>query len=217
MPRRATGKPVALSSFMEPASPLNPSAAIAVEALNKSYGRNVPLRRWLARGLGMNTGGSALPAPQDGDISALRDVTFQVGRGEAFGIIGRNGAGKSTLLQLLAGTLQPTSGRCVVQGRVTALLELGSGFNPEFTGRENIYLSGAIYGISRTEMDRKFEAIAQFADIGSFIDVPVRTYSTGMLMRVAFAVAASVEPSAWATSSSSRNAAGGCGNWLPEA
>jgi lipopolysaccharide transport system ATP-binding protein len=94
----------------------------------------------------------------------------------------------------LAGTLQPTSGTCAIRGRVTALLELGSGFNPEFTGRENIYLSGAILGLSRADMEQRFERIAAFADIGDFIEQPVKTYSTGMMMRVAFAVAISVEP-----------------------
>jgi len=171
-------------------------SAISLEGIEKTYHRDVPLHRWLARGLGM--GGHTVRAPGEpvprGAVAALSDISFQVGKGEAFGIIGRNGAGKSTLLQILAGTLQPTAGRWTVQGRVTALLELGSGFNPEFTGRENIYLSGSIYGIGRAEMERKFAAIADFAEIGEFIDAPVRTYSTGMLMRVAFAVAASVEP-----------------------
>jgi lipopolysaccharide transport system ATP-binding protein len=109
-------------------------------------------------------------------------------------VIGRNGAGKSTLLQILAGTLRPSSGESRVSGRVTALLELGSGFNPEFTGRENIYLAGSILGISRSEMTRRFDEIVDFADIGSFIEQPVKTYSTGMMMRVAFAVAISVQP-----------------------
>jgi lipopolysaccharide transport system ATP-binding protein len=117
-----------------------------------------------------------------------------VQKGEAFGIIGRNGAGKSTLLQILAGTLRPSSGQCYVRGRITALLELGSGFNPEFTGRENIFLAGAILGYSAEEMMQRFESIARFADIGEYLEQPVKTYSTGMLMRVAFAVAISVEP-----------------------
>jgi lipopolysaccharide transport system ATP-binding protein len=167
------------------------AAVIEVAGLGKLYERDVSLRRWLARGLGLNgqNGRAATPG-----VVALQDVSFTVARGEAFGVIGRNGAGKSTLLQILAGTLAASAGECRVHGRVTALLELGSGFNPEFTGRENVYLAGSILGIPRREMDAKFDAIARFADIGAFIDQPVKTYSTGMLMRVAFGVAISVEP-----------------------
>ena len=128
------------------------------------------------------------------DFYALNDISFSIRRGEATGIIGRNGSGKSTLLQLIAGTLTPTSGRVSVKGRVSALLELGSGFNPEFTGRENVYLNGSIYGLGRSEMHKRFEEIAAFADIGDFIDQPVKTYSSGMMMRLAFSVAISVQP-----------------------
>jgi len=125
---------------------------------------------------------------------ALRDVSFQVKKGETVGIIGRNGSGKSTLLQIIAGTLAPTTGEVRLRGRVSALLELGSGFNPLFTGRENVFLSGAIMGISRVEMERRFNEVAAFADIGEFIDQPVKTYSSGMFARLAFAVAISVDP-----------------------
>jgi len=127
-------------------------------------------------------------------FTALENVSFTINKGEAFGIIGKNGAGKSTLLQIIAGTLQPTNGKVTINGRITALLELGSGFNPDFTGIENIYLAGSILGISSGEMNGKLEEILNFADIGEFIHQPVRTYSTGMLMRVAFSVAVACEP-----------------------
>lgn len=125
---------------------------------------------------------------------ALRGVTFEIARGESFGIVGRNGSGKSTLLQIVAGTTAPTEGVVRRAGRVAALLELGSGFDPEFTGRENVYLNGAILGLTRRQVDERFDAIAAFADIGQFIDQPVKTYSSGMLVRLAFAVQVQVEP-----------------------
>jgi len=128
------------------------------------------------------------------DFWALKDINFEVKRGESVGIIGRNGSGKSTLLQIIAGTLTPTTGEIKVNGRVAALLELGSGFNPEFTGRENVYLNGAVLGLSRAQVDERFEDIATFADIGEFIEQPVKTYSSGMAMRLAFAIQTAVEP-----------------------
>ena len=124
---------------------------------------------------------------------ALRDLSFDVRRGETLGIIGRNGSGKSTLLQMIAGTLKPTEGDAHVRGKVAALLELGSGFNPEFSGRENVYLNAAILGLSRAQTDARIDDILAFADIGEFVDQPVRNYSTGMVMRMAFAVAAHVD------------------------
>ncbi|WP_266169935.1 ABC transporter ATP-binding protein [Dyella subtropica] len=125
---------------------------------------------------------------------ATRDVTFEVGRGETVGIIGRNGSGKSTLLQIICGTLTPTQGDVETHGRVAALLELGSGFNPEFTGRENVYLNGAVLGLTREEIDARLSDILAFADIGAFIEQPVKTYSSGMYVRLAFAVVAHVDP-----------------------
>jgi lipopolysaccharide transport system ATP-binding protein len=125
---------------------------------------------------------------------ALHDISFEVNKGEMVGIIGRNGSGKSTLLQIIAGTLAPTEGEVQVKGRVTALLELGSGFNPEFTGRENVFLNGALLGLPPEEVRERFDEIAAFADIGAFIDQPVKLYSSGMMVRLAFAVQACVDP-----------------------
>jgi ABC-type polysaccharide/polyol phosphate transport system ATPase subunit len=128
------------------------------------------------------------------DFWALRDISFDIMKGETMGIIGRNGAGKSTLLQLICGTLTPTRGEVQVNGRIAALLELGAGFNPEFTGRENVYMNGAIMGLSKGEVDERFDNIAAFADIKDFIDRPVKTFSSGMYVRLAFASAIHVDP-----------------------
>lgn len=128
------------------------------------------------------------------DFWAIRDLTFDIRPGETFCIVGENGSGKSTVLQLIAGILNPTSGLIDVHGRVSALLELGSGFNPEFSGHDNIYLNGAIVGFSRKEMDAKYRDIIDFAEIGDFIHQPVKTYSSGMVVRLAFAVAIHVDP-----------------------
>lgn len=125
---------------------------------------------------------------------ALQDVSFDVRRGETVGIIGRNGSGKSTLLEIIAGILHPTTGNVQVNGRVAALLELGSGFNPEYTGRENIFLNGAILGLSQAEIEKRYDEIAGFADIGEFINQPVKLYSSGMYIRLAFAIQACIFP-----------------------
>ncbi|MGA9032922.1 MAG: ABC transporter ATP-binding protein [Sulfuricaulis sp.] len=127
------------------------------------------------------------------DFWALKDVSFVIKKGETVGIIGRNGSGKSTLLQIICGTLTPTSGSVETSGRIAALLELGSGFNPEFTGRENIYMNAAVLGLSKEEVDARFDDIAAFADIGEFIEQPVKIYSTGMYVRLAFSVIAHVD------------------------
>lgn len=125
---------------------------------------------------------------------AVKDVSFEIKRGETVGIVGQNGSGKSTLLQLICGTLNPTSGSIKVNGRVSALLELGSGFNQDFTGKENVYLNASILGLSKEEIDARYNEMLEFADIGDFIDQPVKTYSSGMLMRLAFSVAINVDP-----------------------
>ena len=125
---------------------------------------------------------------------ALENLSFQVEKGETIGIIGTNGSGKSTLLKMITGVLTPTSGNIIVNGKISALLELGAGFNPEYTGIENIYLNGTMMGYKKEEMDDKIESILEFADIGEFINQPVKTYSSGMFSRLAFAVAINVEP-----------------------
>lgn len=125
---------------------------------------------------------------------AVRNVSLDVRHGETVGIMGRNGCGKSTLLQMICGTLKPTSGAIQINGRIAALLELGAGLNPEFTGRDNIYTKAAILGLSREEIDARYDQIVAFSELGEFIDQPVKIYSSGMYVRLAFAVASSIEP-----------------------
>ena len=169
--------------------------AISIRNLAKCYEiYNVPgdrLKQFLLPKIARLLG--TVPKNYFNPFSALGDVSFEVKKGQTLGIIGRNGSGKSTLLQIICGTLTPTSGDVQVNGRVAALLELGSGFNPEFTGRENVYLNASILGLSREEIDLRFNEIANFADIGDFIEQPVKTYSSGMMVRLAFAVIAHVD------------------------
>ena len=128
------------------------------------------------------------------EFSALNNISFEVKKGETIGIVGRNGSGKSTLLQIICGTLSPSNGTVATKGRIAALLELGSGFNPDFTGRENVYMNAAVLGLTKQETDARFSSIEAFADIGDFIEQPVKTYSSGMQLRLAFAVSVSVDP-----------------------
>src|SRR5947208_12191227 len=128
------------------------------------------------------------------DIWALRDINFEIRQGEVVGIIGRNGAGKSTLLKILSRITEPTEGRVVVKGRMASLLEVGTGFHPELTGRENIFLNGSILGMRKTEITRRFDEIVAFAEVEKFLETPVKHYSSGMYVRLAFAVAAHLDP-----------------------
>ncbi len=167
---------------------LNPGIAISVRNLSKKYQLYKSGKHRLMEAL------HPFKKKYHHDFWALRDVSFEVSRGETMGIIGRNGAGKSTLLQIISGIMVPTLGEVKVNGRVSTLLALGAGFNPEFTGRENVYMNGIIMGLSRQEIDARFSDIISFADIGDFIDQPVKTYSSGMYVRLAFACAINVEP-----------------------
>src|SRR5208282_3329884 len=139
-------------------------------------------------------GAFALARRQKAEFWALRNINLRVEKGEVFAILGPNGSGKSTLLQIISGILRPTSGRVLASGRIAALLELGAGFNPEFTGRENVYLNGEIMGLSRGEIERAMPSIESFAEIGQFLERPVKEYSSGMYVRLAFSTAIHVEP-----------------------
>jgi len=163
------------------------TVAIRAERLSKTY----RLRRERGRTLKETFLRQYAPSEQ---VEALRDVSFSVERGGAFGVVGANGSGKSTLLKLLAGTAKPSGGTLAVDGRVTALLEIGAGFHPDFTGRENSYLNGSLLGLKRREVDRAMPAIEEFADLGRFFDAAVKTYSSGMYMRLGFSVAVHLDP-----------------------
>lgn len=161
--------------------------AIEVSGVGKEFHLNLAPTKHLWKLLSKSKVKSEIP------FKALDDISFVVNRGETLGIVGRNGAGKSTLLQIICGTLYPSKGTVALHGKLAALLELGAGFNPEFTGRENVYLSASIYGLSSKEIDKRFLDIVSFAEIGSFIDQPVKTYSSGMFVRLAFAIIAHVD------------------------
>jgi lipopolysaccharide transport system ATP-binding protein len=180
--------------------------ALKIENLSKKYylrhqqGQSYTALRDVLAGSVRSFGRKLRSGPEDAanlkreEFWALKDVSFEVKRGEAVGIIGRNGAGKSTLLKILSRITPPTTGKITGDGRVASLLEVGTGFHPELTGRENIYLNGAILGMSRTDIKRKFDEIVDFAEVEKFLDTPVKRYSSGMYVRLAFAVAAHLEP-----------------------
>jgi lipopolysaccharide transport system ATP-binding protein len=186
------------------------NVVIRAEGLGKKYvighqaerERYVALRDVIARkaqrfarsSLDFVHGGRASPSSTTEEFWALRDVSFEISRGEVVGIIGRNGAGKSTLLKVLSRITEPSEGRVTIEGRVASLLEVGTGFHPELSGRENIYLNGAVLGMTRAEIRKKFDQIVAFAEVERFLDTPVKRYSSGMYVRLAFAVAAHLEP-----------------------
>jgi ABC-type polysaccharide/polyol phosphate transport system ATPase subunit len=189
---------------------MSSDVVIRAEGLGKSYlighlaerERYLALRDVLARGarnlrrstLDLLSGRPMIAGDQLEEFWALKNIDFEIRRGDVVGIIGRNGAGKSTLLKILSRITEPTQGRVTVAGRVASLLEVGTGFHPELSGRENIYLNGAILGMTRAEIKRRFDEIVAFADIARFLDTPVKRYSSGMYVRLAFAVAAHLEP-----------------------
>ena len=178
---RASGVSKTYTLWRKPSDRL---IAPTLRGLGRSTQWIPPLGRWAEAKAGL------LARP----FAALKPLSLSIARGESLGIVGRNGSGKSTLLQILAGTLTPTTGAVDRKGRLAALLELGSGFNPDFTGRENVYLQGAIYGFSPSEIEGHFQEVATFAEIGDFIEQPVKTYSSGMLVRLAFAVQVVLRP-----------------------
>ncbi|MFN8125134.1 MAG: ABC transporter ATP-binding protein [Candidatus Nanopelagicales bacterium] len=167
---------------------MTPPPAVSVAGLSKRFRMGSDRRDSFKERLVKGRGGRTV------EFWALRDVSFEVPRGSFFGVIGHNGSGKSTTLKILAGIYRPTSGTVRTQGRVSALLELGAGFHPELTGRENVYLNGAILGLSRRQIDESMDSIIDFADIGDFIDAPVKVFSSGMSVRLGFAVAAVTQP-----------------------
>ena len=195
--------------FSAPRSPSS-DVVISVENLSKSYliGHDGPQERYhslrdtlvrhgknyVRKAVDMARGRQIIQGDTVEEFWALKDVSFEVKRGEVLGIIGRNGAGKSTLLKVLSRITEPTSGRVVLDGRVASLLEVGTGFHPELTGRENIFLNGAILGMGKVEIRKKFDEIVDFAEVEKFLDTPVKRYSSGMYVRLAFAVAAHLEP-----------------------
>jgi lipopolysaccharide transport system ATP-binding protein len=177
------------------------SKAIEVEGIGKRYrlGERMPYRRaraHLARQLKrlLPRGNKALQSvPKPEELWALRDISIDINQGEVVGLIGRNGAGKTTLLRILAGITEPTEGRCILRGSVSSLLEVGTGFHPELTGRENVYMNGVILGMSRAQISSRFDGIVEYAGVAEFIDTPVKRYSSGMAVRLAFAVAAHLD------------------------
>ena len=178
----------------DPAGPVDDSPVIRVEGLTKLYRRTMPGDRLRTLKSALVGGSLTRDLKREEAIAALEGVDFTVGRGEAFGVIGGNGSGKSTLLKLVAGMLKPSTGRIVVDGRVAALIELGAGFHPEISGRENVFINGAVLGLSRKRIEQRYEEIVEFSGLADFMEEPVKNYSSGMYVRLGFAVAVHTDP-----------------------
>ncbi|HEX3129781.1 MAG TPA: ABC transporter ATP-binding protein [Thermoanaerobaculia bacterium] len=173
---------------------MSDTPAITVENLSKLYRRSVPGDRFRTLKSALVGGTLTRNLRREDAIAALEEVNFTVNRGEAFGVIGGNGSGKSTLLKLVAGMLKPSTGRIVVDGRVAALIELGAGFHPEISGRENVFINGAVLGLTRKQIERRYDDIVEFSGLGDFMEEPVKNYSSGMYVRLGFAVAIHTDP-----------------------
>ena len=175
---------------------MNNDVLICVEGVSKKFCRDLKRSLWYGVKDAVSDvfGREGSTDLRRDEFLAVNDVSFEVRRGECLGLVGRNGAGKTTLLKMLNGLIKPDHGRIEMRGRVGALIALGAGFNPILTGRENIYVNGSVLGLSRKEIDRKLEDIINFAEIGDFIDLPVQSYSSGMQVRLGFAVATAMEP-----------------------
>ncbi len=169
-------------------------AVIRVEAVSKRFRRTLPGDRLRTLKSALVGGARTRDLPREETIPALEELSFEVARGESFGLIGGNGSGKSTLLKLVAGMLRPTTGRLVVDGRLAALIELGAGFHPEISGRENVFINGAVLGLSRREIERRYRDIVEFSGLSDFMEEPVKNYSSGMYVRLGFAVAIHTDP-----------------------
>ena len=168
--------------------------AIELKDVSKVYRRYAYRRQFSTLKSALLRGSLASDFSPEETFSAVDKVSFQVTKGSAFGIVGRNGSGKSTMLKLIAGITKPTAGFLSVQGRISALIELGAGFHPEISGRENVFINGVMLGLTKREISRRFDEIVEFAELEDFIDAPVKTYSSGMYMRLGFAVAVHVDP-----------------------
>ncbi|MBV8201796.1 MAG: ABC transporter ATP-binding protein, partial [Acidobacteria bacterium] len=190
----APGRAAAQDAQAAVTGPRGGPPVIRVASVSKRFRRTLPGDRLRTLKSALLGGRRTRDLPREETIPALEEVSFEVARGESFGLVGGNGSGKSTLLKLVAGMLHPTAGELAVDGRVAALIELGAGFHPEISGRENVYINGAVLGLSRREIDRRYRDIVEFSGLADFMEEPVKNYSSGMYVRLGFAVAIHTDP-----------------------